>query len=195
MKILIAIPTFENIMPEVFKAVYGMRTEPYWAMFDYVKGYDCAKARNMIAQEALDGGFDYVLMCDSDTLMPNDTLERFLEYPTDIVLGLCPHKNTDIGRCEIYRFGSEGFQEFYTYKSIPEEPRILVKGGGLACALIKTEVFRKMQYPYFKYVLYDNGEELSEDLYFCTKVTEAGFNIFADTRVRCGHAMRKFQYE
>lgn len=182
-------------MPEVFKAVYGMRTAPYWAMFDYVKGYDCATARNRIAKEAIDGDFDYVLMCDSDTVMPNDALERFLEYPADIVLGLCPRKNTKIGRCEIYKLGTEGFQSFYTYPTLPTEPRVLIKGGGLACALIKTEVFKKLEYPWFKYVHYDNGEELSEDLYFCCKATEVGYNIFADTRVRCGHAMRKFQYE
>ena len=46
-KILIAVPTFENIKPECFKSIYGL-TNPkdFNLYFDYVKGYDCACARN-----------------------------------------------------------------------------------------------------------------------------------------------------
>ena len=195
MKILIAVPTFETIMPETFKSIYGMRASKYGPLFDFVTGSDCAKARNEIAKEAIAGGFDYVLMIDSDVVAPNDTLERFLEYPGAIILGLCPRKNTKEKRCEIYRLGSDGFQDHYNYTDLPEAPRIIVKGGGLACALIKTDVFQRLEYPYFRYVEYSNGETLSEDLYFCTKAAEAGIAIQADTRVRCGHAARFFQYE
>ena len=195
MKILIAVPTFETIMPETFKSIYGMRASKYGPLFDYVKGYDCAKARNAIAKEAIDGGFDYVLMIDSDVIVPNNTLDCFLEYPADIVLGLCPRKNTKEKRCEIYRLGSDGFKDFYRYDELPDIHRLVVKGGGLACGLIKTDVFHKLEYPYFRYVEYPNGESLSEDLYFCTKATEAGITIQADTRVKCGHAARYFQYE
>ena len=42
---------------------------------------------------------------------------------------------------------------------------------------------------------YDNGSELSEDLYFCSQAKANGYNIFVDTRVRCGHATRYFQFE
>ena len=50
-KILIAVPTFENIKPECFKSIYGLtRPEGYVLYFDYVSGYDCAKARNQIAK-------------------------------------------------------------------------------------------------------------------------------------------------
>ena len=182
-------------MPETFKSIYGMRASKYGPLFDFVKGYDCAKARNEIAKEAIAGGFDYVLMIDSDVVAPNDTLERFLEYPADIVIGLCPRKNTKEKRCEIYRLGAASFRDFYTYTDMPEAPRLVIKGGCLACALIKTEVFQRLKYPYFKYVEYENGESLSEDLYFCSKAAEAGITIQADTRVRCGHAARFFQYE
>lgn len=181
-------------MPETFKSIYGLRSSQYNPMFDYIKGYDCAKARNEIAKEAIEGSFDYVLMVDSDVVIPNHTLDCFLEYPADIVLGLCPRKNTKQKRCEIYRLG-DGFQDYFTYDEIPEVPRLVIKGGGFACAMIRTEVFQKLEYPYFRYVEYASGESLSEDLYFCTKATEAGIIIQADTRVRCGHASRFFQYE
>jgi len=56
MKILIAVPTFETIKPECFKSIYGLtRPEGYSLYFDYVAGYDCAKARNQIAKNAMAG--------------------------------------------------------------------------------------------------------------------------------------------
>ena len=57
-KILIAVPTFENIKPECFKSIYNLRNpKDYLLYFDYVKGYDCARARNEIAKLAIKYGF------------------------------------------------------------------------------------------------------------------------------------------
>ena len=61
MKILIAVPTFETIEPEVFKAIYNLRPAGHELHFDFVKGYDCACARNEIARMTQLGGYDYVL--------------------------------------------------------------------------------------------------------------------------------------
>ena len=78
-KILIAVPTFENIKPECFKSIFGL-TNPqnYNLFFDYVKGYDCARARNEIVNLAIKYGFDYVLMIDSDVNVPKDTVVKLL---------------------------------------------------------------------------------------------------------------------
>ena len=54
MKILVAVPTFENIYPDTFKAIYGLNRGDHDVAFNFVRGYDCATARNRIAQEALD---------------------------------------------------------------------------------------------------------------------------------------------
>lgn len=195
MSILIAVPTFETIMPETFKSIYGLRSSKYVPMFDFIKGYDCAKARNAIAKEAINGGFDHVLMIDSDVVVPPETLDRFFEYDMDICLGLCPRKNTHEGRVEIYRDSGRDFTDFYTYSTLPDDDIVEIKGGGFACAFIKTAVFKDMAYPYFRYVEYPNGTALSEDLFFCTAAKAAGYHIYADTRIRCGHAARYFQYE
>ena len=194
MKILAAVPTFENITPETFKSIYDLDKENHDVDFEYVRGYDCPTARNNIAQMALDGGYDYVLMVDSDVVIQKDALKILTEPLTTIVLGCCPRKNGSDGRIEIYRQGTFSFTDFYTYDTLPEEKRISIKGGGFACVLIKTSVFRELPFPWFRYVTYDDGSSLSEDLYFCLKATEAGYMVEADTRVRCGHLARYFQY-
>ena len=194
MKILIAVPTFENILPECFKAIYDME-KPCQCDFDFIKGYDCAKARNKIMEKAIKGNYDYALMVDSDTIVPKDALVNMLEGDADVVLGFCPHKNTKEGRSEIHRPGP-AYGDRIFYKDIPKESRIDVRGGGAACILINVKtVAEQIEKPFFKYVIYDSGETLSEDLYFCTQARSVGLKIQADTRVRCGHLARYFQYE
>lgn len=193
MKILIAVPTFENIQPEVFKAIYNLRSE-HELHFDYVRGYDCALARNEIGKIAQAGGFDYVLMVDSDTIVPPDTLELMLEDPVDICLGVCPRKNTKDGKSAIIKLNSPSFHDNYYYSELPEG-RTRVKGGGFACALIKTTVFTQLDYPYFMYVTNEDWSTLSEDYYFCQMANLFGYEIYMDPRVRCGHLARYYQYE
>ena len=194
MKILIAVPTFESITPETFKSIYGLRSEED-LFFDFVKGYDCAEARNRIAQKAIDGGFDYVLMVDSDTIVPEDTLELMLEKPVDICLGVCPRKNTKDGKTAITRLDSEKWDGSYYYNELPEG-RAEVKAGGFACALIKTDLFRHVTEPWFRYAIFDDGTMLSEDFYFCNNARWIAHAVIeCDFRIRCGHLARYFQYE
>ena len=190
-KILIAVPTFENIKSECFKSIYGLtRPEGYSLYFDYVSGYDCAKARNQIAKNSMAGTYDYVLMVDSDIQLPKDTLVRLLECESDIVLGWYYRKRTKTDQTVIFTFGKD-FNDDNCIKGqtmIHEVPRpIEVKGGGLGIALIKVNVFEKLQYPYFKFVTYPNDLILSEDLYFCNLASESGCNIKCNPSVKGNH--------
>lgn len=193
MKILIAVPTFENIQPEVFKAIYNLKSE-HELHFDFFKGYDCAIARNEIAKTAQAKHYDYVLMVDSDTIIPEDTLELMLEDPVDVCIGVCPRKNTKDGKTAIVKYGSEEYSDNYYYHDLPKE-RVQVKGGGFACALVKTAVFTMLDYPFFQYVINEDYSTLSEDYYFCMQCAMYGIPIYMDPRVKCGHLARFYQYE
>ena len=198
MRILIAVPTFENIMPECFKAIYDLDKCGHEVSFEYVKGYDCAKARNVISKKAIDGKYDYVMMIDSDTIIPKDALKHMLEGNADMVMGCVPKKNV---RGETVLFASKdnlkgkGFHKVLTYEELQGTARIDLKGGGFGCVLISTKVFTALKYPYFKDVEYENGSALSEDLYFCREAKNKGFKIEADPRVKCGHIAKKTLYE
>lgn len=194
MSILIAVPTFETIMPETFKSIYGLRSTKYAPRFDFVKGYDCARARNMIAQEALDEGHEYVLMVDSDMIIPSDALDHLLDPAVDICFGLYPQKNNRQKKVELFKPGGPDFVNRFTFDELTNE-RVQVKGAGFGCALIRTEVFRQLPFPWFKFVTYNDGSILSEDLYFCSEAGKHGYTLWADPRVRCGHAARYFQFE
>lgn len=194
MKILIAVPTFETIQPEVFKAIYDLDPAGHDLAFDFVKGYDCAVARNRIGKIAQEGGYDYVLMVDSDTIIPSDTLRFMLEGPVDICLGVCPRKNTSEKKTAMIKFGGSSYHDSYLYPELPDG-RTRIRGGGFACALVRSYVFTALDYPYFQYVTNADGSTLSEDFYFCQNAALMGFDVWMDPRVRCGHLARYYQYE
>lgn len=196
MNIFVAIPTFENILPDTFRAIYNMKRGDNDVTFDFVRGYDCARARNIIAKRAMDEGFDHVLMIDSDIVIPEDALLCMLEYPAEVVLGCYPHKNTKNHEVELFKLGQPDFVTRFTYDELPVDfPRMSVKGGGMGCALIQTDVFKKLKFPWFNYKIYNSGSVLSEDLYFCNEARKAGMKVQGDMRVRCGHMFKHFEYK
>lgn len=199
MKILIAVPTFETIDPNTFKSIYGLTNYGHAVSFDFVRGYDCAKARNEIVKEAIAGNYDFVLMVDSDIVLPSDALVLMANPLVDICLGVYPRKRTMTGQTELFLPGQADFTDENNI-SMHEvracgEPRIEVMGGGMGCAFISVNVLKAMSFPWFTYVTYPNGTVLSEDLDFCCKAREKGFLIFADTRVQCGHVNTLIKFE
>lgn len=192
MRLLIAVPTFETITPDTFKSIYGLRGTSYLPQFDFVRGYDCARARNEICREAIRDGFDYVLMVDSDIVLPDLTLECMLDDPAPVTLGCYPQK----GRSEVaelFKVGTRDFTEKFTWGEVPQG-RFEVKGGGFGCALIDVALLREMGGGWFRYVEYESGDVLSEDLYFCDRCAKMGVAVVADGRVRCGHVMRRIEW-
>lgn len=200
MKILIAVPTYENIQPETFKSIYGLDKCGHWVVFDYVSGYDVASARNLIAQEAKTEQSDYVLMVDNDIRLPSDALRNLLEYPVDVCLGFYAHRwgSTFDGRTNVCRLGEFNYTDMYNIEELrklreSDVKREQVHGGGLGCALIKTSLFDQIDFPYFKWTHYRDGNVLSEDLNFCERCCEKGIPIFVDPRVGCSHLFRNYK--
>lgn len=194
-KILIAVPTFENISPDTFQSIYNMDVpKNVETTFKFVRGYDCARARNSIADIGIEGKYDYIFMVDSDVILPKNALICLLEKQDNVVLGVYPRKN-EPSKSEIFDVNQSNYNASSRWKipDLKKYPgnRIEIRGGGLGCALIKTSIFEEVGYPYFKYVVNDNRTFLSEDLFFCSKVREKNYKIYVDTRVLCGHVGRK----
>lgn len=193
MKILIAVPTFEHVQNEVFQAIYDLDKCGHQCDLKFIAGHDCARARNNIADWSVAGGYDYVLMIDSDTVVPKDALRHMLDPQADIVLGCCPKKNrtNEYPLCPIT---DQDLKRCLTYEELQGKDRIELIVGGAACILIKTEVFTYMTYPYFKYVQYEDRRILSEDYSFCLEAIGRGYRIWADPRVKCGHQTKYYIY-
>ena len=212
MKILIAVPTFENIYPDTFKAIYDLDTSGNDVSFEFVRGYDCATARNRIADRAMKTESDYVLMVDNDVVLPHDALINLLDDPKLVTLGYYAHRdsyNIYRGKTCICKLNNEKGTPYFNYpleseytaeelKALREsgQYKVVIHGGGMGCAFIRTDVFVRTPYPWYDWVNYADSHRgmLSEDLFFCERCKKAAIPIYTDTRVGCGHMLRHIQF-
>lgn len=200
MRVLIAVPTFENIYPDTFKSLWDMDKGDHECIFEFVRGYDVATARNRAAQIAIDRGADYLMFVDNDVTVPTDALVNLIEHGVDVCSGYYAHRNKDSNesdRTNLCRLGEFNYTDQYTGAELRDMSKrgdylFRIHGGGMGCILIRTDVFRKLRYPWYDWVNYadSNHSMLSEDLYFCEKCKNAHIKIHADSRVACGHMMR-----
>ena len=211
MKILIAVPTFENITPDTFKSIWDLDKGDNECSFNFVRGYDCATARNKIAQLTLDGSYDYVFMIDNDVTPPKDALLNLLSHNVDVVSGFYMRRYLDdqtLNKTCVYKLKDEHNKLYFNYSKesaytkeelikLYNDNKYLIKihGGGMGCILIKTSVFNKISYPWFDWVNYNNSHRgiLSEDLFFCEQLRKNDIPCYVDTRVGCGHLIRKIE--
>lgn len=211
-RVLIAVPTFENITPDTFKALWDMDKGAHQCIFDFVRGHDCASARNRIAEKALDYRTDYVMMVDSDVTVPENALRNLMEHDVDVCSGFYMHRDsatnavterTSICKLEKpdggYYFGypSESQYTAVELRGKRENGKHLIEihGGGMGCILIRTSVFNEVPYPWFSWVDFGEGiGVLSEDLFFCESCRNEGMKLYADTRVACGHMLRRIEH-
>ena len=203
-KILIAVPTFETIYPDTFKSIYDLDKGDHEVEFMFVRGYDCATARNNIVLEAQKLKVDYVFMVDNDVVLPKNALINFATNPMLVNLGYCARRTNGEpydGRTTICKFGERNYTVDFMYTCMELHElernniaRTAVHGGGLACAFIDMKVFDIIPFPWFDWVNYANNEHLSEDLFFCEQCHKHNIPIYVDTRVNCGHMFRYVQF-
>jgi len=150
----------------------------------YGRGMFIQNARNLAVDHALENDMDYILFIDDDMVIKQDEklFTKLVSHDKDIVAPLFFHRVQPFAPL-IFRRRSYGVQ-YNTYDNILdyEKGLIEVDGVGFGCALIKTEVFKKIDKPYFLH-----GDTFGEDLYFCEKAKAKGIKIFADTTIEVGH--------
>ena len=211
-RVLIAVPTYENITPDTYKALWDMDKGENEVLFEFIRGYDCATARNRCAKKAIELGAEYLMMVDNDVTPPRDALLNLLAHDVDVCSGFYMHRSSDTNAvtdrtciCKLHRpdgwfYFDYPLESEWTAPELREkreagEYLLQIHGGGMGCILIRTSVFQKVPYPWFKWIDYGEGiNQLSEDLFFCESCRNEEIPIYADTRVACGHMLRRIEY-
>jgi len=187
MKLLVSVPTFGPVRPKCFQSVYAMRVPPGLRVkVAYTEGYGPARARNLAAQESLDGGYGAVLWLDSDQVAPPETVDRLLRCGSPVAAGWSMMAAGD-DRTNVATYDAE--RKAYGFIRAKDLPKgvIDVAAVGFAGVLVRTEALKAMPYPWFDYVEYPNRATLSEDLFFCDSARRRGLAIKCDTSLKLGH--------
>lgn len=188
---LIAVPCHDMIYADFTRCLMEL-DKPAGTGFAMITNTLIYNARNMIAKNAVDAGFDYVLWLDSDMVFPSDTLKRLLEDMDgrDYVSGLCFSRKKNSAPCiqSNLTWEVEDGQVLTSADVLTDYPRnalFEVAGSGFACVMTSTVLLSKMVELYGApfYPLMGMGEDTT----FCFRARQAGFKLYCDSRVKIGH--------
>lgn len=142
-------------------------------------------ARNVMAEYALEHNFDYVFFMDVDMVFPPNALQTLVRAGKDIVGGLYCMARDGFTPCA-YKLTPEGNYGVMWLRSNAGVHELDAIGTG--CLLINTTVFKRMSRPWFYYAPTGEGSKLfTEDFTFCRNAKVAGYKIWVEPAVRCGH--------
>lgn len=205
--VLIGMPSGSGSVPiQTVQSLLQLR-KPVPCGFATVERQRVDKARNMIAMDALRGGFDYLLFVDDDNPIPPNTLELMLGDDRDIVSAPILTRSQPHVLCSFYSKEvdtSVGAVRLYypITKFVDDGPMHKVDATGTGCVLIKRRVlevlFDKYHDNIFEFgdIRFDkqiiDGKEydrrtMSEDCEFSERAVDAGFEIWVDDRIRPLH--------
>ena len=148
------------------------------------------RSRNMLREFALSGGYDYLLSLEQDVIAPNDILARMVARKKDIVSGVYfgryirNRQKRIIPMLWVVKKGDGTQQEYVPVdtKYINSNKLLEVDICGLGCLFISRKVLEKVKFRYDVSV-----RKQFDDVYFCIDAKSNGYQIYADTSVKCKH--------
>ncbi len=151
-------------------------------------GYSVADAQNSAVKKALDENYDYVFFVEDDIVIPKNALVQLMHHNADIVGGFYYRKYLPLESAGMHydEEGKPSAIKNFKIGDVIHNTLVLPMG----CTLIKTDVFKNMDFPYFKEIFVHNRPTLTSDVYFCEKARRAGYDIITDTGVQCLHIDR-----
>ena len=189
-KILIAIPCMDQV-PAPFAQSLAMiqKTEDNVACA-FQMGSLIYTSRNNLSLQAMKTEFDYMLWLDSDMVFQQDLLIRMKqtmdEKGLDFLTGLYfrrvpPFTPVLFDQLDIAEDGSCTWTD---WKDVPEG-LFKIGGCGFGCVLIKTDVLFDVQAKFGE--LFNPIANMGEDLSFCWRARQCGYDIWCDPSLVCGH--------
>lgn len=190
MKLVLAVPTYGPTEPEASRhlrvaimhaANHGVRwagdASPNRMKFDASRNASVASVLGSADEDVRTA--DGIVWIDSDVVLPPDAISRLANAGKDFICGIYvqrepPHfplvANYDV-RADTFRW----------LQRWPANVIAPIEGCGFGCVLTSTAMLRAMEPPWFTF------EKFSEDFDFCLRARRAGYQLFVDTGVLCGH--------
>ena len=186
-KIFIAIPTTGNIRIELLSFLLNITHNPnYLIKIDVTTSGDICNNRNYLTDRFLQTDSEWLIFIDSDIVPPMNLLD-IIDNSKDIISAInFTWKDNELIPLIMKKekMGYKLDQDIINRK----ENSLRVDAVGLGCFIIKREVFKKINLPYFEFIYDKKGILINgEDFNFCEKAKKAGFDIWIDKRFITNH--------
>lgn len=194
MKTLIAVPCMDTVHAKFAEALLNMN-KPEGTSVCFNTGSLVYDSRNLLSITAIEQNFDAVLWLDSDIIMPQDTLVRLSQYiqsGADMATGLY-FKRTFPPLPVIYDKitppADDGsgklVKQIHDYLDYPENASFPVAGCGFGCVMTSVPMLRTLWDAYGP--PFNPFPWAGEDISFCYRATQHGYNILCDSSLTCSH--------
>jgi hypothetical protein len=195
MKLILASPTYGPIDPKPLRSqrsaiMHASRYGHTWIGDASPDREAFAHARNHVVKDILEAQDEdaeaysnsAIVWIDSDIVLPIDgitTLASRAEANNyDFITGIYFQGGTDNWPL-ICHFNGKGFQWVVQWEPNSTIP---IDGCGFGCCLTTLKLLRSLTHPCFEY------KTFSEDFHFCLEAKKAGYQLYCDTSVLCGHS-------
>ncbi len=184
-KIFVAVPINRPIEFRVFESFLTManNNRKHDFIFGLTQNSLVYDARETLTDMFLKTDADAIMWIDSDMVFHPDSIDLLYRHNVPYVCAKAFKRVEPYQPC--FYSTVRPLEDGQVYLESPVEygeGLLRIEGSGMACTLIRREVFEKLEKPYF---FPKNG--LGEDLTFCVKLKEAGIEMFVDTTIQFGH--------
>ena len=182
-----------------FDVVFVDNSESDYGKFIEEKGFKVIKdspkdtrinniisGRNIIREEFLKGGYEYLFFLDSDVIIPADTIEKLLSWKQNLITGVylvAKHiKGKPYALPCLFKHLGNGMNQQFSLKEVQKEGLVEIDSAGLGCCLIHRNVLKDITFR-------NIGESKTggEDFAFFIDAKEKGFQAYADMSIKCFH--------
>jgi len=183
-RILLAVITGDFIRTQTVSTLLGLvKKVPEIDNFLIQQGPYIHENRENVVLFAQKGGYSHLFFVDWDMVFDPTVPLRLLDHDKDIVAAM--YKVKVIPTRPVTLIEENGKPRQMTTEEVPQEPfKCYATGAG--CMLIKMSVFEKIERPWFSHKGI-NQIDGGEDVWFCEKAREAGFDVWVDPRIPIEH--------
>ena len=189
MKVFIAVPSMDTL-PALFCQSLALLQRAGDTQVGFEVGSLVYNARNNLARQAIKSEADWVLWLDSDMVFSPDLLQRMLKVCTendiDFLTALCFRRKPPFTPCLFDRLDKSGRGASYTALMSVPDGRFKVGGCGFAGVLMSTDVLMSVASK-FDGRMFDPLEGFGEDVSFCWRARQCGYDIWCDSEIEMGH--------
>ena len=185
MKLLIGIPSTDFLHVEFMKSLTALILRLKDDKIDFKVHFEAGTlvycARDNIARMAINQGYTHVLWLDSDMVFTDDFLDSLMFCGKPFVCGIFHSRRKGYHSALFSNLDINNLERFEEYPNTP----FRVAGCGFAGVLIETEILKQ--------VLLNHGtcflpmKSYGEDLAFCKRATDMGYEIWAEPTAVMGH--------
>lgn len=193
-KVHISIPCLGTLRAETVGSLLNWvaSTKVHYSL-DIQKNTYIHYARNKAVWQAVKENATHLMFIDSDIIFPRDGIETLLRRDVPIVGGLYFGRTVPFPVVKVKHPTINGLTN---PPSLPDKDMTEVLAVGTGFMLIKMEVFKKIDPPFFFHatppdfgldeVPFPNNE-VGEDVAFCLKARTAGYKIWVDSTINLKH--------